>query len=253
MNYLIIDIGNTNIDFVNFNKLTNKYSNKFTIDTSDILEGRLGSINKKIKKNFYQGALSSSVVPNAFNNLKKMLKAKNIHLNEIKDRHLNLPIKLKLSKPKQVGSDRVVNAIAAFKIYKKNSIIIDFGTATTFDVIVQNSYIGGMITPGINLSLKVLEEATAKLPLIKLKKTNKYIGKDTVSAMNNGMYWGYIGLIKELVQKIIKETKKKYLVIFTGGLANIFFSSFPFKDKVIDQQITLKGIAETLKFNLKNI
>ena len=250
---MIIDIGNTNIDFVNFNNLTNKYSNKFTVDTPDILEGRLGTVNKKIKKNFYKGALCSSVVPNAFNKLKKMLKTKNVHLNEIKDRTLTLPIKIKLNKPKQVGSDRVVNAIAAFKIYKKNSIIIDFGTATTFDVIVQNSYIGGMITPGINLSLKVLKEATAKLPLIKLKKTNKYIGKDTVSAMNNGMYWGYIGLIKELVQKIIKETKKKYLVIFTGGLANIFFSSFPFKEKVIDQQITLKGIAETLKFNLKNI
>jgi type III pantothenate kinase len=253
LNYLIIDIGNTNIDFVNFNKLTNKYSNKFTVDTPNILKGRLDIVNKKIKKNFYKGALCSSVVPNAFNKLKKLLKTKNIHLNEIKDRNLDLPIKLKLSKPKQVGSDRVVNAIAAFKIYKKNSIIIDFGTATTFDVIVKNTYVGGMITPGINLSLKVLKEATAKLPLIKLKKTNKYIGKDTVSAMNNGMYWGYIGLIKELVQKIIKETKKKYLVIFTGGLANIFFSSFPFKDKVIDQQITLKGIAETLKFNLKNI
>jgi len=250
---LIIDIGNTNIDFVNFNKLTNKYSNKFTVDTPDILKGHFGIVNKKIKKNFYKGALSSSVVPNAFNKLKKMLKTKNVHLNEIKDRTLTLPIKIKLNKPKQVGSDRVVNAIAAFKIYKKNSIIIDFGTATTFDVIVKNTYVGGMITPGINLSLKVLKEATAKLPLIKLKKTNKYIGKDTVSAMNNGMYWGYIGLIKELVQKIIKETKKKYLVIFTGGLANIFFSSFPFKDKVIDQQITLKGIAETLKFNLKNI
>jgi type III pantothenate kinase len=223
------------------------------VDTPDILEGRLGTVNRKIKKNFYKGALCSSVVPNAFNKLKKILKTKNVHLNEIKDRTLTFPIKIKLNKPKQVGSDRVVNAIAAFKIYKKNSIIIDFGTATTFDVIVQNSYIGGMITPGINLSLKVLEEATAKLPLIKLKKTNKYIGKDTVSAINNGMYWGYIGLIKELVQKIIKETKKKYLVIFTGGLANIFFSSFPFKDKVIDQQITLKGIAETLKFNLKNI
>jgi type III pantothenate kinase len=253
LNYLIIDIGNTNIDFVTFNKLANKYSNKFTVDTPNILKGRLGIVNKKIKKNFYKGALCSSVVPNAFNKLKKLLKTKNIHLNEIKGRNLDLPIKLKLSKPKQVGSDRVVNAIAAFKIYKKNSIIIDFGTATTFDVIVKNTYVGGMITPGINLSLKVLKEATAKLPLIKLKKTNKYIGKDTVSAMNNGMYWGYIGLIKELVQKIIKETKKKYLVIFTGGLANIFFSSFPFKDKVIDQQITLKGIAETLKFNLKNI
>jgi len=229
------------------------YSNKFTVDTSDILNGRLGNINKKIKKNFYKGALCSSVVPNAFNKLKKMLKSKNVHLNEIKQRNLDLPIKIKINKPKQVGSDRVVNAIAAFKIYKRNSIIIDFGTATTFDVMVKNTYIGGMITPGINLSLKVLKEATAKLPLIKLKKTNKYIGKDTVSAMNNGMYWGYIGLIKELVKKIIKETKKKYLVIFTGGLANIFFSSFPFKDKVIDQQITLKGIAETLKFNLNNI
>ena len=253
MNYLIIDIGNTNIDFVNFNKLTNKYSNKFTIDTSEILSNRFNVLNKKIKNNFYKGSLCSSVVPKAFNKLKNFLKKKNVHLAEIKDKNIKLPIKINIKKPKQVGSDRVVNAIAAFKVYKKNSIIIDFGTATTFDVIVKNSYIGGMITPGINLSLKVLKDATAQLPLIKLKKTSKYIGKDTVSAMNNGLYWGYIGLIKELVQKIIKETKKKYLVIFTGGLANIFFSSFSFKDKVIDQQITLEGIVETLKFNLKKI
>jgi len=253
LNYLIIDIGNTNIDFINFNKLTNNYSGKFTIDTSDILKDRFRIINKKIKKNFYKSALCSSVVPNAFYKLKKILKSKNINLNEVKDKIVKLPIKIRINKPKQVGSDRVVNSIAAYKIYKKNSIIIDFGTATTFDVIIRDTYVGGMITPGINLSLKVLKEATAKLPLIKLKKTNKFIGKDTVSAMNNGMYWGYIGLIKELVQKIIIETKKKYLVIFTGGLANIFFSSFPFKDKVIDQQITLRGIAETLKFNLKNI
>ncbi len=208
MNYLIIDIGNTNIDFVNFNKFTNKFFNQFTVDTSDILKGRLGTVNKKIKKNFYNGAMCSSVVPKAFNKLKKLLKGKNINLNEVKDRNINLPIKIKINKPKQVGSDRVVNSIAAFKIYKKNSIIIDFGTATTFDVIIKDTYVGGMITPGINLSLKVLKEATAKLPLIKLKKTNKFIGKDTVSAMNNGMYWGYIGLIKELVQKIIIETKK---------------------------------------------
>ncbi len=252
MNYLIIDIGNTNIDFITFNKLTKKYSNKFTIDTVDVLNNRLGLINRRVKKNYYKGALCSSVVPLAFYQLKRALKKKNVFLSEIKDRNIHLPIKIKLKKPMQVGSDRIVNSIAAFKIYKKNSIVIDFGTATTFDVVVKDSYIGGMITPGINLSLKVLKQATAKLPLIKLKKTNKYIGKDTVSAMNNGMYWGYIGLIKELVQKIIKETNKKYLVIFTGGLANIFFNSFPFRDKVIDQQITLKGIAETLNFNLKN-
>ena len=142
MNYLIIDIGNTNIDFVNFNKFTNKFFNQFTVDTSDILKGRFGTVNKKIKKNFYKGAMCSSVVPNAFNKLKKLLKGKNINLNEVKDRNINLPIKIKINKPKQVGSDRVVNSIAAFKIYKKNSIIIDFGTATTFDVIIKDTYVG---------------------------------------------------------------------------------------------------------------
>ncbi len=253
MNYLIIDIGNTNVDFVNFNILTNKFSNSFTVDTADILKGHFKVIDKKVKKNFYKKAICSSVVPEVFNRLKINLKKKNIHLIEIKNNNIKLPVKIKINKPKQVGSDRIVNSIAAFKIYKRDSIIIDFGTATTFDVIVKNVYLGGMITPGINLSLKVLKEATAKLPLIKLKKTTKYIGKDTKTAMNNGMYWGYIGLIKELVNKIMKETNKKYLVIFTGGLANIFFSSFPFKNKVIDQQITLKGVAEILKFNLKNI
>ena len=116
MNYLIIDIGNTNIDFINFNKLTNNYSGKFTIDTSDILKDRFGIINKKIKKNFYKSALCSSVVPNAFNKLKKILKSKNINLNEVKDKIVKLPIKIKINKPKQVGSDRVVNSIAAYKI-----------------------------------------------------------------------------------------------------------------------------------------
>ena len=89
MNYLIIDIGNTNIDFINFNKLTNNYSGKFTVDTSDILKGRLGTVNKKIKKNFYNGAMCSSVVPKAFIKLKKLLKGKNINLNEVKDRNIN--------------------------------------------------------------------------------------------------------------------------------------------------------------------
>ncbi|MEY3191581.1 MAG: Type pantothenate kinase [Pseudomonadota bacterium] len=103
MNYLIIDIGNTNIDFVNFNKFTNKFFNQFTVDTSDILKGRLGTVNKKIKKNFYKGAMCSSVVPKAFNKLKKLLKGKNINLNEVKDRNINLPIKIKINKPKQVG------------------------------------------------------------------------------------------------------------------------------------------------------
>ena len=127
MNYLIIDIGNTNIDFVNFNKITNKFFNQFTVDTSDILKGRLGTVNKKIKKNFYKGAMCSSVVPKAFNKLKKLLKGKNINLNEVKDRNINLPIKIKINKPNQVGSDRVEILLQLIKFIKKiqSSLILE--------------------------------------------------------------------------------------------------------------------------------
>ena len=142
--------------------------------------------------------------------------------------------------------------IGAMVLLTEAPLLFKWFTKSEINAIETRSKIKDRIEKIKEFGAKKIDYLSA-FNLRKLKKTNKYIGKDTVSAMNNGMYWGYIGLIKELVQKIIKETKKKYLVIFTGGLANIFFSSFPFKDKVIDQQITLKGIAETLKFNLKNI
>jgi type III pantothenate kinase len=252
LNYLIIDIGNTNTDFIIFNRKNNKHFGKLLIDTNKITKN-ISKINNYIKKYKPITALTSSVVPKSFEVLKSILNRKKINLTEIKNKNVKIPLNVKLKNPNEVGSDRIANSVAAFKLFKTNSIVIDFGTATTFDVIVKNNYLGGMITPGINLSLNVLKYATAKLPLIKLKKTSKYIGKNTVSAMNNGMFWGYIGLIKELVRVINKETRNKFTIIFTGGLAHIFFKSVTHPKKIIDHDITLKGIIEILKLNYENI
>ena len=180
-----------------------------------------------------------------------MLKKKNIKCYEILDKKLKNPIKIKIKKPKQLGSDRLANVFAANQLYRSNCIVIDFGTATTFDILYKNGiYNGGLITPGIRLSLSTLSSLTALLPLIKLKKTKQIIGKDTISAINSGVYWGYVAMIDGLLKKIISTTKKKYKVILTGGLAHIFSNSLQYKS-TINTNITLQGVVEIIKYNKK--
>jgi type III pantothenate kinase len=182
-------------------------------------------------------------------NLNFYYKKKNIRFYEILDKIFKKPIKLKVTKPSQVGSDRVANSIAAFTIYKTNCIIVDFGTATTFDILSKKGfYLGGLITPGVKLTLQTLNQFTEKLPLINLKKTNQVIGKDTISAINSGIYWGYIGMINQIINKIISTTKKKYKVILTGGLSTIFSNSLVHKAS-INKNITLQGVLELINFN----
>ena len=155
------------------------------------------------------------------------------------------------AKKHQVGSDRIVNAIGSLNYYKKNCIIIDFGTATTFDLaLTKNIYQGGIIAPGINLSLKSLSEFTAKLPLIKISYQKNVVGKDTKSAINSGVYIGYSCLINGIIEKIIKQTKKKYLVVLTGGYSKLFKQNINYKT-VINKNITLHGLATTVKGNKK--
>ena len=136
-------------------------------------------------------------------------------------------------------------------MYKSNCVIVDFGTATTFDILNKDGvYQGGLITPGIRLSLITLNSLTALLPLIKLKKTSQIIGKDTVSAMNSGIYWGYVSMMNGILDKIISSTKKKYKVILTGGLSSIFYNSLKYKS-IIDKSITLRGVVEVINYNKK--
>ncbi len=160
----------------------------------------------------------------------------------IGDAKVDLGIKVLVDRPEQVGSDRLVNTVAAHAKYGGPLIIVDFGTATTFDVIDgQGSYMGGVISPGINLSLEALHQAAAKLPLISVERPEKVIGRDTVTAMQSGVFWGYVGLIEGIVGRIRMEMGSDCRVIATGGLAPLFLNATD-AIEMVDRSLTLDGL-----------
>ena len=246
---LLVDIGNTSTKVATYDIKTNKvknYSSFCTCKKNTILKIIKYKKNKKIKFSFI-----SSVVPNIYKIIKKNLNKHKIKVFEFKDKKIIKNIKINVNKKLQVGSDRIANAIGSINYYKKNCIIIDFGTATTFDIaLIKNIYEGGIIAPGINLSLRSLSEFTAKLPLIKISYQKNVIGKNTKSAINSGVFIGYSCLINGIIEKIIKQTKKKYLVVLTGGYSKIFKKNINYKT-VINKNITLHGLAITVKENKK--
>tara|TARA_B100000123_G_scaffold89172_1_gene64721 strand:- start:37 stop:681 length:645 start_codon:yes stop_codon:yes gene_type:complete len=201
-------------------------------------------IRKRINKGLNPIFLFSSVVPKVFLNIKKGLKFSKYKVLELKNLNLNKVIKINVKNKKQLGSDRIANAIGAKKF--KNCLVLDFGTATTFDVIKNARYEGGVIAPGVKLSIKNLSQATALLPLINLSSNQKKIGKNTKEALNAGFIWGYEGLLNNIIDKIILKNKKKFKIILTGGYAN-FFKKMIKKNVTVDQDITIKGIANVYK------
>ena len=257
MNVLIGDIGNTNtkICLIEYQTLKIKkliYFNSKNINSKTFLKKNLRRIfeNKKINKI----ALFSSVVPKYKFLFEKFIKKiYGIKIIEIKEKNIKKIIKINIKNKKQVGSDRIANAVGVYKKYKSNCIVLDFGTATTFDVVTKDGvYKGGIIAPGINLSIKSLVSAADQIPLILVKKQKKIIGKNTLEALRSGFYWGYSGLINNIVSKIEKETKEKYKIIFTGGYANLFKTSIN-RTFRIDKNITIKGIIEIFKENKNNL
>ena len=186
-----------------------------------------------------------SVVPLTFKELRKyFLKRTNVKCFELKELDLRSILKIDVNY-KQVGSDRLANAISV-SAKNKNFIILDFGTATTFDVLIGNNYKGGVISPGINLSLNTLSDKASLIPKINLKKMSKVIGKDTKSAVRSGFFWGYAGLIDNVINLIKKETKKSFQVIITGGFSRLFKSSIKTKTKQ-DFDITINGLNKASK------
>ena len=255
MNALIGDIGNTTtkiclIEIKTFKIRKMIYFSSSKIFSRNFLKKTLKKIIKKKSTN--KIALFSSVVPKYQLVLKKFLnRFYKIKLREIKENGIKKIIKINIKNKKQVGSDRIANAVGAHKIHKSNCIVLDFGTATTFDVVTKNGiYNGGIIAPGVNLSIKSLSRSADQIPIFSIKKQKKIIGKNTIEALRSGFYWGYSGLINNIILKIEKETKKKYKIIFTGGFANLFKTSIirPF---VVDRNITIKGIIEIFKKNNK--
>ena len=239
--YLIGDIGNTETKFCLFdkkNRLIKKKILKTDLITKKYLSKNLFFL--KSKKNFIKTAIFSSVVPKIYKIIKSFLTLSfKISSKELKEMNLSEIINIKVNR-NQIGSDRLANAISVCD-NKNNYIIVDFGTATNFDVVINNQYIGGILAPGLELSLNNLIEKASLIPKIDIAKTKNVIGKNTKSAIRSGFYHGYSGLIDNIIKLIIKQTKKSYKIILTGGLAHLFKNSI--KGKVlINKDLTINGI-----------
>ena len=240
------DIGNTEtkVCLVSSN---NRIIKKISFLTKNVNQSKLNKLfnNFKIDYRKINKIVFCSVVPKSFNLIKSLLSKKTkVKCYEVKNLNLKSLIKINVNY-NQVGSDRITNAISLMD-NKKNFIILDFGTATTFDVLIKDTYVGGIIAPGIKLSLNTLSDKATLIPRINLKKINKVIGKDTISAVRSGFFWGYAGLIDNIIKLIKKETRKSYKVIITGGFSNLFKKSI--KTKVShNKDITIKGLIKISK------
>ena len=183
------------------------------------------------------------------------------HLRLFCERHLKAPalvigepevelgIQVLMDKPNEVGADRLANAVGGHLLFGGPLVVVDFGTATTFDIVdAAGNYVGGAIAPGINLSLEALHMATAKLPRIALEPPSRVIGKDTLGAMQSGVYWGYVGLIEGLVRRIRDERGEAMEVVGTGGLASLFAAATDIIDKV-DPDLTIWGLRLIYRHN----
>ena len=192
----------------------------------------------------------SSVVPQSIFNLRNLSKR---HLNVdpiiIGEEGVDVGIGVRVDNPKEVGADRLVTTLGAVLRYDGPLIIIDSGTATTFDIVSEDKYFeGGIIAPGINLSMRALHEAAAQLPRIEIKKPDSVIGKNTVTAMQAGVFWGYIGLIDGLVRQIQKEDGREFTVIGTGGVASLFEGASETITHY-DSKLTIDGLYEVWRLN----
>ena len=244
--YILGDIGNTETKLCLVSK-KNKILKKIIFLSKSVNNKQLNSLfkKKKIKLNKVEKVLFCSVVPKTFNTIKKFLSKKiKSKCFEVKNLNLKSLIKIKVDY-KQVGSDRITNAISLTN-NKNNFVILDFGTATTFDVLIKNTYYGGIIAPGVKLSLNTLSNKASLIPKINLRKIKKVIGINTITAVRSGFFWGYSGLIDNIINLIKKETRKSFNVIITGGFSNLFKSSIKTK-AVHNQDITINGLIKISK------
>jgi type III pantothenate kinase len=196
------------------------------------------------------GAAIASVVPEANFNLltfcRRYCKTDPVVVGE---NGVKLGAKALVDRPEEVGADRLCNTVGAHDRYRGPLVVVDFGTTTNFDVVDRDgNYCGGVIAPGINLSLTALHMAAAKLPSVRLSRTEQVIGKDTVSCMQSGVYWGYVGLIEGLVARIKAEFDAAMKVVGTGGLAPLFAGAIP-TIETIDPDVTLWGLRLIYRHN----
>ncbi len=252
---LAIDVGNTNIvlGVYNQDKLLvhwrvatdrNKTEDEYGMLIKNLLEYH------HIANDGINGIIISSVVPPLIYSLDKMAKKYFKKNPMIVGPGIKTGIKISLENPKEVGADRIVNAVAAIKTYGTPLIIIDFGTATTFDYIdEEGAYKGGAIAPGIGISTEALYQRAAKLPRIELIKPESVIGKNTIEAMQSGIIFGFVGQVDAIVERMIQQSHKKPKVVATGGLATLIASESK-TIEMVNTLLTLEGLRMIYNKNL---
>ena len=246
--FLAIDIGNSNIVLGLFSDNKLLYQYRIKSDSSKTIE----SYSLDLVELFLNSGIDclkisniavASVVPDLTDILNQAFaRFCNAQFIDFSKNINSLNVKIDLKSEEEVGIDRLVNAKIAFEKFGADLIVVDFGTATTFDVVGdKGQYLGGVIAPGVNLSIKALHENTAKLPNINLKRQDNVIGKNTKEAMNSGIYFGYISLIEGLILRIKEEYQKDMKVILTGGLSKLFSKELK-NINHIEPDLTIYGI-----------
>lgn len=201
--------------------------------------------------NGFDGCIISSVVPQSIFNLRNLAR-RYLHVEPlVVGENVDLGIAVRIGKPSEAGADRLVNALGAHVAYEGALIVIDSGTATTFDIVAADGgFEGGVIAPGINLSMEALHTAAAKLPRVAIQKPQRVVGTDTVGAMQSGVFWGYIGLIEGLISRIKAERDEQLTVVATGGVASLFHGATTAIDH-FDPDLTIRGMLEIWRRNAK--
>ena len=239
--FLVIDSGNTQAKFglvdagtlVKIFYLKNKILLDDPVDLNQYLE--LHNVNL----NDIDGVVLASVVPAIAARIEQCVLQP---LLTIDHRHCG-GLEIVLPRPEEVGADRLVNAFAALRCYGVGQIVVDFGTATTLDVLNNaGAYAGGVILPGIDLTLKTLHQATAKLPLIKIVRPKKVLGTTTIEAINQGLYWGYVSMLEGLIRRLCQEQRTDFHVVATGSYARLLAADCPFVHDV-NTELTLAGLS----------
>ena len=251
---LAIDAGNTNVMFALFDEerlvvrwrtatIASRTADEYAVWLTQLmaLEGiapaRVGD------------AIVATVVPQALFEIDALCRGYFDCAPKVVGKGLEPGLRIHVDRPHEVGADRLVNAVAAHARYRGWLVVIDFGTATTFDVVsADGDYEGGIIAPGINLSLEALDQAAAKLPRVAVEKPAHVVGRGTVAAMQSGIYWGYVGMLEGLVQRIKGEVGKAMTVVATGGLAPMFKDATDAIDEVAPD-LTLYGLMRLHRLN----
>ncbi|GBF11380.1 type III pantothenate kinase [Tepidibacillus infernus] len=244
---LVVDVGNTNIVLGVYQEENLLHHWRVATDRSKT-EDEYGMLIKQLFQHDHllfsdiHGVIISSVVPPLMFALEKMVK-KYFRLTPIiVGPGIKTGIKIQIENPAEVGADRIVNSVAAIEIYGTPLVVIDFGTATTFDYIDENGvYQGGAIAPGIGISTEALYQRAAKLPRIELVKPKEIVGKNTITAMQSGIIYGFVGQVDAIVERMIKQSPKKPRIVATGGLAGLIATESK-TIEIVNSLLTLEGL-----------